>query len=153
MSSFRSHRIVIASLFLPTVAVIGESGPPTPVQDTTISAVADRLVASNTTVDSIIKPKPLKPSIITTTRQLSTNGPLKSIVEDLKDKVSTSFFWVARHSHSSSEPSCHSNSFTHQRNHQQSIHKTHPVYYRESINKETSAIDSSRNTVYCSSPS
>ncbi|KAI6023022.1 glycosyltransferase family 20 protein [Pisolithus microcarpus] len=30
MSSFRNHRIIIASLFLPTTAALGESSPPTP---------------------------------------------------------------------------------------------------------------------------
>lgn len=96
MSSFRNHRIVIASLFLPTIAVIEESTPPTPELfeenlDSTISAVTDKLVAANCTVDSIAKSKPLKASIITTNinhhRQPSASSPLKSIVEDLKDKV------------------------------------------------------------------
>lgn len=95
MSSFRNHRIVIASLFLPTIAVIEESSPPTPQQptdenlDKTISAVADRLVNANIAVDPVAKSKPLK-SIITTNihhRQPSASSPLKSIVEDLKDKV------------------------------------------------------------------
>ncbi|KAF8809892.1 alpha,alpha-trehalose-phosphate synthase [Phlegmacium glaucopus] len=95
MSSFRNHRIVIASLFLPTTAVLGESGPPTPERpiqdsntDSTISAVTNRLIATNIAVDPT-KPKPLKPSINTTSnhnRQPSASGPLKSIVEDLKDK-------------------------------------------------------------------
>ncbi|KAI6107708.1 glycosyltransferase family 20 protein [Pisolithus thermaeus] len=30
MSSFRNHRVIIASLFLPTTAALGESSPPTP---------------------------------------------------------------------------------------------------------------------------
>ena len=86
MTSFRNHRIVIASLFLPTIAVIGESGPPTPeqpVQDcvaSTISAVADRLGAPNIAGDPVINA--LNPSVIT-----NRSRPLKSIVEDLKDKV------------------------------------------------------------------
>ena len=97
MSSFRNHRIVIASLFLPTIAVVEESTPPTPEQrfrdniDSTISSVADRLVTANTACDPIAKSKPLlKSSIITTNnhhRQPSASSPLKSIVEDLKDKV------------------------------------------------------------------
>jgi trehalose 6-phosphate synthase complex regulatory subunit len=88
MSSFRNHRIVIASLFLPTIAVIGESGPPTPEQpvqdcvESTISAVADRLGAPNIAGDPIAKPNPLNPSATT-----NRSSPLKSIVEDLKDKV------------------------------------------------------------------
>ena len=95
MSSFRNHRIVIASLFLPTIAVIEDSTPPTPDQpiddnlDKTISAVADRLVTANIAVEPVAKSKPLK-SIITTNihhRQPIVSSPLKSIVEDLKDKV------------------------------------------------------------------
>ncbi|KAI5992797.1 glycosyltransferase family 20 protein [Pisolithus albus] len=35
MSSFRNHRIIIASLFLPTTAALGESSPPTPDQHVT----------------------------------------------------------------------------------------------------------------------
>ncbi|KAF9473941.1 hypothetical protein BDN70DRAFT_924896 [Pholiota conissans] len=95
MSSFRNHRVVIASLFLPTTAVLGESAPPTPephplaVHDdasATIPAVAHRLASVAESSG-----KPLKPSLITTphnahTRSSSNSGPLKSIVEDLKDK-------------------------------------------------------------------
>ena len=96
MSSFRNHRVVIASVFLPTIAVVEESTPPTPEQpfgdnlDTTISAVANRLVTANVPADLPAKPKPLKSSIITTKnhhRQPSASNPLLSIVEDLKDKV------------------------------------------------------------------
>ncbi|KAF8153874.1 glycosyltransferase family 20-domain-containing protein [Crassisporium funariophilum] len=112
MASFRNHRIVIASLFLPTTAVLGESGPPTPEQpiqhpqnsqqqqlqqqgdaEKTIPAVATRLAAavaaSAAAGDAGSAKKPLKPSLITNashTRQSSASGPLKSIVEDLKDK-------------------------------------------------------------------
>lgn len=95
MSSFRSHRVVIASLFLPTTAVLGESAPPTPEAyahndsaASTIPAVAHRLA-------SVAEAgKPLKPSLITSphnghTRSASNSGPLKSIVDDLKDKVRT----------------------------------------------------------------
>ncbi|KAF9556929.1 hypothetical protein CPC08DRAFT_764923 [Agrocybe pediades] len=95
MSSFRNHRVVIASLFLPTTAVLGESPPPTPTPElhtpsapeadpnVTIPAVTSILAGAT---DS---KKPLKPSIITNnshSRQPSFNAPLKSIVEDLKDK-------------------------------------------------------------------
>jgi len=100
MASFRNHRIVIASLFLPTTAVLGESAPPTPPDnlpqssshsnaETTIPAVASRLAAAAVDVAGKIV-KPLKPSLITNashTRQPSGNLPLKSIVDDLKDKV------------------------------------------------------------------
>ena len=118
MSSFRNHRVVIASLFLPTVAVIEESTPPTPEQpfgvslESTISAVADKLAAANIAVDPIAK-KPLKASIINHHRQLSASNPLKSIVEDLKDKVFVIFDnnYIPLHS-SSSEPSCYTQSFT-----------------------------------------
>ncbi|EDR09311.1 alpha,alpha-trehalose-phosphate synthase [Laccaria bicolor S238N-H82] len=89
MSSFRNHRVIIASLFLPTTAVQGESGPPTPdppLVTTTgndsqinLPAVTLRLAAS-----------PLKPAIVNRTnthsRQSSASGPLKSIVDDLTDK-------------------------------------------------------------------
>ncbi|KAF8200267.1 alpha,alpha-trehalose-phosphate synthase [Pholiota molesta] len=89
MSSFRNHRVVIATLFLPTSAVLGESAPPTPeprpLQDdaaTTIPAVAHRLASVAESG------KPLKPSLITShkthTRAASASGPLKSIVDDLK---------------------------------------------------------------------
>lgn len=81
----------------PTTAVLGESVPPTPERpmqdsniDSTISAVTNRLIATNIVAD----PTKPKPSINTTgnhNRQPSASGPLKSIVEDLKDKVHTSF--------------------------------------------------------------
>ncbi|KAF8884515.1 glycosyltransferase family 20-domain-containing protein [Infundibulicybe gibba] len=86
MSSFRHHRVVIASLFLPSTAILGESGPPTPEkaqpaqQPLSLPAVTIRLGE---------KSKHGRHS-----RQSSTNvpvgsisGPLKSIVEDLKDKT------------------------------------------------------------------
>jgi hypothetical protein len=112
MSSFRNHRIVIASLFLPTIAVIEESAPPTPEGrnlDSTIYAVADRLAVA---VDPTAKSKPF---IITNNhhRQPSASSPLKSIVEDLKDKVSYSSFETAIITHSySSEPLCNTQSVT-----------------------------------------
>jgi trehalose 6-phosphate synthase/phosphatase len=104
MSSFRNHRIVIASLFLPTTAVLRESTPSTPEQPvqvhhdataTIVPALAQRLQAAvNTTAPtpSDGKPKPLKLSLTATNshnRQPSNSGPLESIVEDLKDKVIT----------------------------------------------------------------
>lgn len=93
-NSFRNHRIVIASLFLPTIAVLGDSGPPTPKQpiqdnvDNTISAVTNRLVSANIAVDPT-KLKPLNPST-----SPSASGPWKSIVEDLKDKVQYTLFTI-----------------------------------------------------------
>jgi trehalose 6-phosphate synthase/phosphatase len=121
MSSFRNHRIVIASLFLPTIAVLGESGPPTPEKpiqnnvDGTISAVTDRLVAGNNVLDPT-KPKALKPSISAAghNRQLSASGPLKSIVEDLKDKVSIPFLDHSRVSLTFIRPDIPRHLFVHQ---------------------------------------
>ena len=69
MSSLRNHRVVIATLFLPSTTVLGESHPPTP----------DDHVAELPTFKSV------PPSAA---RGLGKSGPLKSIVEDLKDKVS-----------------------------------------------------------------
>ncbi len=97
MASFRNHRIVIASLFLPTTAVLGESPPvtpehPHPVADagpeSTIPAVTQRLTAE-------LSPKKgsLKPSLVLNahSRQHSQSVPFKSIVDDLKDKVQLRF--------------------------------------------------------------
>ncbi|KAG6377935.1 glycosyltransferase family 20 protein [Boletus reticuloceps] len=77
MSSLRNHRVVIASLFLPTTAVLGESNPPTPsihVQD----------------------PSPAKPNGSSNppfrhqpSKSLGGNTPLKSIVEDLKSRATS----------------------------------------------------------------
>ncbi|PPQ70001.1 hypothetical protein CVT24_003776 [Panaeolus cyanescens] len=104
MTSFRNHRIVIASLFLPTTAVIGEPDSHTPdypaitPADLTLPAVSQRLAAtvnSNPAGALSDKPrlnKPPKPTIITNTahnahtRSSSASGPFKSIVDDLKDK-------------------------------------------------------------------
>ncbi|EAU87507.2 trehalose-phosphatase [Coprinopsis cinerea okayama7 len=91
MSSFRNHRVIIASLFLPTTVVVGESAPPTPERNfedappISIPAIAARLASE--------KNKPLKSALAgkstphsSHTRTPSASGPLKSIVEDLKDK-------------------------------------------------------------------
>lgn len=108
MTSFRNHRIVIASLFLPTTTVIGEPDTPTPDHtsdnqpphpDHTLPAVSQRLAATVSTnlagalSDKPRSNKPQKPTIITGaahnahTRSSSASGPFKSIVDDLKDKV------------------------------------------------------------------
>ncbi|KAI0053481.1 glycosyltransferase family 20 protein [Auriscalpium vulgare] len=74
MSSIRNHRVIIASLFLPNTAVLGESHPPTPELHTAQTHIpAFHLV---------------HPSLKTplATPGARTPGPLKSIVEDLKDK-------------------------------------------------------------------
>ncbi|THH21691.1 hypothetical protein EUX98_g8296 [Antrodiella citrinella] len=69
MSSLRNQRAIIATLFLPNTAVLGDSAPSTP---------GDH-VSSNV---------PFKGSHTPTQRPslLNKPGPLKSIVEDLKDK-------------------------------------------------------------------
>ncbi|KAG1750509.1 glycosyltransferase family 20 protein [Suillus paluster] len=70
MSSLRNHRVIIASLFLPTTAVLGESNPPTPdIQDLggrppAFKHASSRSIGSATT-------------------------PLKSIVDDLKSRAIT----------------------------------------------------------------
>lgn len=81
MSSLRNHRVVIASLFLPKTAVLGDdSSPPTP----------DEYVAALPTFKAV--PPSVRPSLTST----KSTGPLKSIVDDLKDKVS-----IFRYSHHS----------------------------------------------------
>ncbi|KAF6744609.1 alpha,alpha-trehalose-phosphate synthase [Ephemerocybe angulata] len=80
MSSFRNHRVIIASLFLPTTVVVGD-----------IPAVAQRLAGL-----ALDKAKPLKSALAQNkavapahnahSRSASASGPLKSIVEDLRDK-------------------------------------------------------------------
>ncbi|THG96790.1 hypothetical protein EW026_g5099 [Hermanssonia centrifuga] len=70
MSSLRNHRVIIASLFLPNTAVLGDSTPPTPDSDTITSLPTFKTA-----------PPSARPSLIPT-----KSGPLKSIVEDLRDK-------------------------------------------------------------------
>jgi trehalose 6-phosphate synthase complex regulatory subunit len=77
MSSLRNHRVVIASLFLPNTAVLGESHPPTPVHSP--SPLPD--VFPGHTKDHGFK-LALPPS------RTRTPAPILSIVEDLKDKAS-----------------------------------------------------------------
>lgn len=85
-SSFRNQRVVIASLFLPTTAVLGESAPPSPGQPNpplpglAIPASAFRLPdkTKQPTGTETSRPHTPKPSI---------SGPPRSIVDDLKDKV------------------------------------------------------------------
>ena len=73
--------------------MLGESSPSTPEHPVqpesvggTISAVADRLVGASIAGDTALKPKSLRASILTTNRP-PNGSPLKSLVEDLKDKV------------------------------------------------------------------
>jgi trehalose 6-phosphate synthase/phosphatase len=87
MGSFRNHRIVIASLFLPSTAVLGDSFPPTPdhnVKDPSLAMIpsAYPIVAE--------KAQGYRPTMHHS-RNPSLPAPLKSIVEDLKDKVNITF--------------------------------------------------------------
>ena len=90
MSSFRNHRVIIASLFLPTTAVQGESGPPTPDPPLATTTVNDPEI-NLPAVTLRLAATPLKPALVnrnnTHSRQSSVSGPLKSIVDDLTDKV------------------------------------------------------------------
>jgi trehalose 6-phosphate synthase complex regulatory subunit len=76
MSSFRNHRIVIASLFLPSTAVLGDSVPPTP--DHNDKDPSNAFPVVNEIAQGY---RPIH------SRMSSLSAPLKSIVEDLKDKV------------------------------------------------------------------
>jgi hypothetical protein len=80
MSSLRNHRVVIASLFLPNTAVLGESEscPPTPDVHSPLP-LPD--VFPNHAKDQGFK-LALPPS------RTRTPAPILSIVEDLKDKAS-----------------------------------------------------------------
>jgi hypothetical protein len=81
MSSLRNHRVVIASLFLPNTAVLGESHPPTPDVHSSLP-LPD--VFPGHTKDQGFK-LTLPPRARTPAR---TPAPILSIVEDLKDKAS-----------------------------------------------------------------
>lgn len=88
MSSLRNQRVVIASLFLPHTAVLGESAPPTPerspVEQNLLSLPAITLKLE----DKYKAPRPGPHTRQKAATLGSVSGPLKSIVEDLKDKVS-----------------------------------------------------------------
>ncbi len=77
MSSLRNHRVVIASLFLPNTAVLGESYPPTP-------DVQSPLPLPN--VFPSAKDQGFKLALPPS--KARTPAPILSIVEDLKDKAS-----------------------------------------------------------------
>jgi hypothetical protein len=68
MTSLRNHRVIIASLFLPTTAVLGESNPPTP----------------SIPAQDPDPPRTGPPFRHRHSGSLGGNQPLKSIVEDLK---------------------------------------------------------------------
>ena len=78
MSSLRNHRVVIASLFLPNTAVLGESHPPTPDVHSSPLPLPD--VFPGHTKDQGFK--------LTLPPRARTAAPILSIVEDLKDKAS-----------------------------------------------------------------
>ncbi|RXW13018.1 hypothetical protein EST38_g12836 [Candolleomyces aberdarensis] len=95
MSSFRNHRVIIASLFLPSTVVVGDSEPTTPARspdkgDSLISAlgaIAQRLAKEpGKPLKSALSNKGIAPSHNSHSRSASASGPLKSIVDDLKDK-------------------------------------------------------------------
>ncbi|KAF5353408.1 hypothetical protein D9756_007953 [Leucocoprinus leucothites] len=82
MTSLKNHRVVIASLFLPTTAVPGESNPPTP----DIHAPQPEFPPKFSLGGDKARPLPLGKHV----RQASGSSlsqPIKSIVEDLKDKT------------------------------------------------------------------
>ena len=76
MSSYRNHRIVIASLFLPESAVLGEGSEPATPALRLPPSVPNLLFAG-----AAGSPQPKSPN------WRPVPGPLKSIVDDLKDKV------------------------------------------------------------------
>ncbi|KAG2135397.1 glycosyltransferase family 20 protein [Suillus bovinus] len=81
MSSLRNHRVIIASLFLPTTAVIGESSPPTP------DIYARETGGTAATQDLGGRPPAFRHA---SSRSIgSTPAPLKSIVDDLKSRAIT----------------------------------------------------------------
>src|SRR5882762_5225574 len=84
MSSFRNHRIVIASLFLPSTAVLGDSFPPTPDNHGKDPSLAIMVPSAFPIVGDIAQG--YRPAM-QHTRNSGQSTPLKSIVEDLKDKV------------------------------------------------------------------
>ncbi|KAF5326221.1 hypothetical protein D9611_000735 [Ephemerocybe angulata] len=96
MSSFRNHRVIIASLFLPTTVVVGESEAPTPAENAAAPLISIPAVAQRLAGLALDKAKPLKSALAQNkavapahnahSRSASASGPLKSIVEDLRDK-------------------------------------------------------------------
>ncbi|KAH9916264.1 glycosyltransferase family 20-domain-containing protein [Epithele typhae] len=74
MSSLRHHRVIIASLFLPNTAVLGESLPSSPAAEIPPIHLGPGPAFAASSAHG--RPHPLS----------RTSGPLKSIVEDLKDK-------------------------------------------------------------------
>ncbi|KAG8215355.1 glycosyltransferase family 20 protein [Butyriboletus roseoflavus] len=81
MSSLRNHRAIIASLFLPTTAVLGESNPPTPTIHAQDPDQPHLSVKPNGSSNPPFRHQP--------SRSLTGVPPLKSIVEDLKSRTTT----------------------------------------------------------------
>ena len=74
MSSYRNHRVIIASLFLPQTAVLGESPPH-----------SQHPLPTHLPLSSLFNLKiPERPPY----GRNKVPAPLKSIVEDMRDKVS-----------------------------------------------------------------
>lgn len=91
MSSYRNHRVVIASLFLPSTAVLGESVPSTPdLHARDPLSTRPGLLGLPTEVPGT-PPAVLQPYTPGHSRKSSLPAPMKSIVEDLKDKVCNLF--------------------------------------------------------------
>ncbi|KAF9007082.1 glycosyltransferase family 20-domain-containing protein [Cyathus striatus] len=90
MSSLRNRRVVIASLFLPSTAVQGESAPstpepPSPIEIPTTAAVAAKL--SEKSKPAVLRaPAHSRQSSASALNLGKFPSPLKSIVDDLKDK-------------------------------------------------------------------
>ena len=73
MSSYRNHRVIIATLFLPQTAVLGDSPPETP-----------HPLPTQLPLQSLFNLKiPERPSY----GRNKSSVPPKSIVEDMRDKV------------------------------------------------------------------
>lgn len=90
MSSFRNHRVVIASLFLPSTAALGESVASTPEYIPPLDPPKLSIPPSAFRLGDIAKQRiSSAPETRSSTLVGTTPGPLRSIVDDLKDKVST----------------------------------------------------------------
>jgi len=85
MTSFKNRRVVIASLFLPSTVVLGESPPVTPPRTRQREEPAPLTIPTTAfrVADKSKSPPPVQIHI----RAPSIPAPLISIVEDLKDKV------------------------------------------------------------------
>ncbi|KAF7979898.1 hypothetical protein HWV62_40284, partial [Athelia sp. TMB] len=90
MSTFRNHRVVIASLFLPSTAVLGDSVPPTPDQQVTERRLslppAFGTNGGGLSFQSSGASTPAGRPGGLHSRKISLPLPMKSIVDDLKDK-------------------------------------------------------------------